>query len=213
MAPEVQSMRYDQTVDIYSLGLVLYKLMNNNRLPFLNPSSQMINPQEYHDALDRRLSGEKLPDPVSASPALANVIRKACEYDPKNRYLNATAFKNALTSIQKSKTTIRISSSDPLLSSLPTPEMYTPNITNERMHRERPPIWVGGPPPSAPKGPGYVKKKVPVNPKVEKKKKSANTVAIVIVILVLIACGVAAMNQTIHTSMQEPAPVAAAQNE
>ena len=35
MAPEVfHGKDYDHTVDIYSLGLVLYKLLNNNRLPF-----------------------------------------------------------------------------------------------------------------------------------------------------------------------------------
>ncbi|MBD8973630.1 MAG: serine/threonine protein kinase, partial [Clostridiales bacterium] len=41
MAPEVyRGEQYDATVDIYSLGLVLYKLMNNNRFPFLPPAPE-----------------------------------------------------------------------------------------------------------------------------------------------------------------------------
>ena len=36
MAPEIYSSRpYGPTVDIYSLGIVMYKLLNENRLPFL----------------------------------------------------------------------------------------------------------------------------------------------------------------------------------
>jgi len=108
IAPEVHSMRYDGTVDIYSLGLVLYKLLNNNRLPFLDPYAQMINPQDYHKALERRFSGEELPDPALASPELAKVIRKACEYSPEKRYRSAMAFRNALGSVKDKDATIRI---------------------------------------------------------------------------------------------------------
>ena len=40
MAPEVQRGRqYDTTVDLYSLGMVLYRLMNRNRQPFGSPPS------------------------------------------------------------------------------------------------------------------------------------------------------------------------------
>lgn len=36
MAPEMyRGEQYDSRVDIYALGLVMYKLMNHNRLPFL----------------------------------------------------------------------------------------------------------------------------------------------------------------------------------
>ena len=43
MAPEMyKGERYDNSVDIYSLGIVLYKIMNKNRLPFLNLEKQLI---------------------------------------------------------------------------------------------------------------------------------------------------------------------------
>ena len=40
-AGDVQGEQYDSRVDIYALGLVLYKLMNHNRLPFLNLEKQL----------------------------------------------------------------------------------------------------------------------------------------------------------------------------
>ncbi len=97
MAPEVERGRqYDETVDIYSLGMVLYRLMNRNRLPFLNTEQQLMNPNERMAALRRRMSGEPLPPPCDASPALAQIILCACDFDPKKRFASATAMKNAL---------------------------------------------------------------------------------------------------------------------
>jgi len=100
MAPEIElSKDYDATVDIYSLGLVLYKLLNNNRLPFLDPYAQLITYQDRRTAIDRRSSGEVLPLPVEASPELAQIILTACAFDPTMRFQTPTAFKNALGSI------------------------------------------------------------------------------------------------------------------
>jgi len=97
MAPEVvASRRYDATVDIYSLGLVLYKLLNNNRMPFLDPYTQLIQYQDRKIAVDRRLSGEALPNPVNASPYMAQVIHKACAFDPSDRFQTPYDFREAL---------------------------------------------------------------------------------------------------------------------
>ena len=97
MAPEVvASKRYDATVDIYSLGLVLYKLLNNNRMPFLDPYTQLIQYQDRKNAIDRRLSGEALPAPVKASPYMAQVIRKACAFNPAERFQTPFDFREAL---------------------------------------------------------------------------------------------------------------------
>ena len=57
--------------DLYSLGLVLYVLMNKYRMP----SDRMI--------------GKTYPAPENASAGFAEVILKACAYDPKKRYQNA----------------------------------------------------------------------------------------------------------------------------
>lgn len=100
MAPEIAAgKKYDATVDIYSLGLVLYKLLNNNRLPFIDPYAQQIQYQDRKNATDRRLGGEPIPVPVNASPQLADIILAACSYDPAQRFSTPTAFKNALMSV------------------------------------------------------------------------------------------------------------------
>ena len=100
MAPEVaNSSEYDARVDIYSLGIVLYRLLNGNRLPFLDTEKQLLNPNERRNAVDRRIRGEDLPAPCDASPAMADLILRACAYDPNMRFTSATEMKQALMSI------------------------------------------------------------------------------------------------------------------
>ena len=100
MAPEITTSKsYDATVDIYSLGLVLYKLLNNNRLPFIDPDAQLVAYQDRKNAIDRRFSGDALPAPTAASPHLAQVILAACAFKPTDRFQTPTAFKNALGSV------------------------------------------------------------------------------------------------------------------
>lgn len=97
MAPEVyKSEEYGSNVDIYSLGLVLYTLLNNNRIAFLPPYPQPITYKDNEEALSKRLSGQPVPYPCNATPSLGAVIAKACAYNPWDRYQTATEFKNAL---------------------------------------------------------------------------------------------------------------------
>ncbi|MCL1851567.1 MAG: DUF5050 domain-containing protein [Peptococcaceae bacterium] len=96
MAPEIMSSQYDATVDFYSLGLVLYKLLNNNRLPFIDAHAQRILYCDRQNAIERRFNGEPLPAPVEASPQMAQLILQACAFDPVTRFQTAAAFKNAL---------------------------------------------------------------------------------------------------------------------
>lgn len=87
MAPEIyKGEKYDSSIDIYSLGIVLYKLMNQNRLPFLSLDKQLITYRDKETALARRMAGEKMPAPVNASAAFSHIILKACEYEPGKRY-------------------------------------------------------------------------------------------------------------------------------
>ena len=100
MAPEAANDHlWDERTDLYSLGLTLYQLINR-RLPFL-PDKQFCSFNEKSVALQTRLSGLPLPNPSEASTAFAAILRKACAFDPVNRYTSATEMKTSLLSLQK----------------------------------------------------------------------------------------------------------------
>lgn len=101
MAPEMyKGEKYDSRVDIYSLGIVLYKLMNRNRLPFLNLEKQFITYRDKENALARRMSGEPLKKPADAGEMLSEIILKACAYRPEDRYQTPEEFYNDLDDLQ-----------------------------------------------------------------------------------------------------------------
>ena len=101
MAPEIkQGREYDATADIYSLGLVLYRFMNRNRMPFIETERQLMSPGERIGAVRRRLDGEPLPAPCDASYDMAQVILYACDPDPGKRFMSASAMKNALLNVR-----------------------------------------------------------------------------------------------------------------
>lgn len=107
MAPEVaNSNEYDARVDTYSLGIVLYRLLNNNKLPFLDTDKQLLNPNERKQAVERRIRGEELPAPCNASPSMANLILRACAHNPNVRFASATEMKQALMSVANGTYTI-----------------------------------------------------------------------------------------------------------
>lgn len=100
MAPEVfRGDQYDSRADIYSLGMVMYKLLNRNRDPFVNQEKQYISLNERNEAFERRRNGEALPPPVDASPEMAQVILKACAFNPDDRFATAKEFKKALLAL------------------------------------------------------------------------------------------------------------------
>ena len=100
IAPEVyKGEPYDATVDIYSLGLVLYRFLNNNRPVFLPPFPDAIHYSDKEAALTRRMQGEALPAPCNAGERLSQIIVKACAYEPKDRYESPQAMRQDLESI------------------------------------------------------------------------------------------------------------------
>ena len=103
MAPEVYlSQPYGESVDIYSLGLVMYKLTNRNRLPFYPPSDRMITYSDKENALQRRIGGEVPPPPIDASAALSDIILKAISADRADRFQNAGEMLAALNRLNTS---------------------------------------------------------------------------------------------------------------
>lgn len=100
MAPEVfKGEPYDHRADIYSLGLVMYRLLNNNREPFLPADKQMIFFRDREDALVKRMGGDPLPPPADASQELSGIILKSLSFDKKERYSCAQEMKTALQAI------------------------------------------------------------------------------------------------------------------
>ena len=90
MAPEVYNNQpYGAQADIYSLGMVLYWLMNERRMPFYPMPPATPTAAELEQARIRRFSGQPLPPPKNGSAGLKSVVLKACAYDPKARYQSA----------------------------------------------------------------------------------------------------------------------------
>ncbi|MCD8215482.1 MAG: protein kinase [Clostridiales bacterium] len=100
MAPEVYlGKEYGSNVDIYSLGIVMYRFLNNNRTPFLPPYPEKISGNVREVALARRMSGEVLPKPVNADGRLGEIVLKACAYNPVDRYDSPKEMRKALEAI------------------------------------------------------------------------------------------------------------------
>ena len=100
VAPEVyMGKRYNSTIDIYALGIVLYKLLNRNRLPFM--SQEKLTSASIERAFQKRNTGEPLPKPMQASEAIYEVIKKMCAYKPEDRFQTATEAKKALTEYKR----------------------------------------------------------------------------------------------------------------
>mgnify|MGYP003302704213 CR=1 FL=1 len=100
MAPEVyKGESYGNSVDLYSVGIVMYRYLNNNRTPFLPQPPEMITYNKSEEALTRRMRGEELSPPVNANKELTRIILKACSFEPANRYSSPALLRRELENL------------------------------------------------------------------------------------------------------------------
>lgn len=100
VAPEVyRGEKYNSNVDIYSLGLVLYRLLNDKRLPFLPEYPTPISYSDQETARDKRFGGTPLPPPKNADRRLSEIVLKACAYNPAYRYQSPKSMKEDLEKV------------------------------------------------------------------------------------------------------------------
>lgn len=91
-APELSEITSspNMTMDIYSLGMVLYKIYNGNHDPFEDENTG----EGMADKL--RMTGKPLPTPIYADYELAGIILKACAFHPEDRYQSPEELKQAI---------------------------------------------------------------------------------------------------------------------
>lgn len=97
IAPEiiVNKASYNKSVDLYSLGIVLYRLLNYNRNPFLPSYPKPYTSQDEEAAYTKRISGLLPEMPCFGGNEIGKVIIKAIS-GVETRYQDAESFYNAL---------------------------------------------------------------------------------------------------------------------
>lgn len=96
LAPEIYYYRaYSQAADVYSLGILLYCILNNGKLPYgdVYPA---------HEAVQRRIEGLPVKLMKDMPRTLRACVEKACSFDPAKRYLDLQSFAIALDEVEKS---------------------------------------------------------------------------------------------------------------
>lgn len=127
MAPEVyHDEPYGASADIYSLGLVLYWMLNERRMPFLPLPPEKLSASAEENARRRRLSGDPLPAPAHGSGELKQIVLKACAYNPKDRYQSAAEMLSALENLGNPETAASAKESKAKKSPLDDAAEYAP---------------------------------------------------------------------------------------
>ena len=186
MAPEVyKGKAYDSRVDIYSLGMVLYWLLNGRKGPFL-PLDGTPTSAQLADAQLLRYRGEPLPPPKNGNQALKDLVLKATAFDVADRFKSPAEMKQALVMAASGKSS----------QEAPKPEFDSEATVREEFPRREQPRQTPPPPPppepEKPKAQPQQKKTEP--PKTEKEKPDSKTVSqFVVAIAVTVVAMIAAV--------------------
>ena len=97
MAPETyRGQDYDLRADLYSLGVLLYRLLNDNRNPFLPSYPEPVTVKDQEEAFSKRMFGDELPPPAHGSDGLRRAVLKACSFHASDRFASAEEMKAAI---------------------------------------------------------------------------------------------------------------------
>lgn len=106
MAPEVYWGRdYGASVDLYSLGLVIYRYLNDGRMPFMPSSPAALHADDRKEAFLKRINGHEIPPPRCGSDELKRIVLKACAFDRASRYRDADEMLKDLEALVKTDPT------------------------------------------------------------------------------------------------------------
>lgn len=122
IAPDIYigNNKYNNSVDIYSLGILMYYLFNKQRFPFYPDFPNKYSKEDEDKAFYKRMQYDELKAPVCASDELANIIKKAVA-SPSERYTNAD---DLIADLEKVKNSLS-------LEELNTPIGFEPVKKNE----------------------------------------------------------------------------------
>ena len=148
--------------DIYSVGSVLYFLLNNNKPSFVDQNFSQLSYKDKEDYINGKMSGAQFPSPVNCkNEYLKNIISTACEFDHDRRWKNPEAMKNALENILEEENSKNKNSFEIPAAQMPSPNFYSGNNTFENngfngQNNVNPPYQPNTPPVNNNFGGGYV---------------------------------------------------------
>lgn len=85
-APEEERGRGGALSEVYDLGLIMYWLLNERRMPLHPLLPAPMTPRSEEESYRRRMSGEKLLPPKNGSEALQKIILRACDPHQRKRW-------------------------------------------------------------------------------------------------------------------------------
>ncbi len=95
-APELLKGASGEAAVVYSLGTIMYRLMNGG----LEPFRKEMDFESASEAYNMRMTGQRVSAPSNADAALSAIILKACEYDTGRRYSTLSQMMEELIKLQ-----------------------------------------------------------------------------------------------------------------